>query len=167
VGKIAQCIAEARSRGRHPELAAVLGFLVPGLGHVYLGKYFKGVVAFAFLIGLYCSGLFITRGECVSLDKERGHPYAFFAQVGCGLPTGLALLRSHAYEVRKFFGGNPDLPEPDNVEDDSYVQRLPRLDEGLLYTMIAGLLNLLLIHDALLGAPGALLRREAAKAEIP
>jgi len=160
--RIARCIAEARARGRHPEIAAVLAFLIPGLGHIYLGKSFKGVVAFVFLVGLYAAGLFVTRGECVSVDKEKGHPYAFFAQVGCGLPTGLALLRSHSAEVKKWFGNEPgaDSYEERDYEKDEFVARLPKLDEGLLYTMIAGLLNLLLIHDAFLGAPGGLLRRE-------
>jgi len=167
VGRIAKCIADARARGRHPEVAAVLAFLIPGLGHVYLGKYFKGLVAFVFLLGLYASGLFVTRGECISLDRDRGHPFAFFAQVGCGLPTGLALLRSHTAEVRKWFGGENDLSLSDDVENAEYIARLPRLDEGLLYTMIAGLLNLLLIHDALLGAPGAILRRDPAKEGMP
>ena len=53
-------------------------------------------------------------------------------------------------------------PRPTQKEDliPENIPKLPRLDEGLLYTMIAGLLNLLLIHDALLGAPGALLRRD-------
>lgn len=167
--RVARCIAEARARGRHPELAAVLGFLIPGLGHVYLGKHLKGAVAFIFLVGLFAAGLFVTRGECVSIDKDRGHPYAFFAQVGCGLPTGLALLRSHTYEVRKWFGTDSEPPtETDwSSANDEELKMLPKLDEGLLYTMIAGLLNLLLIHDALLGAPGGLLRRDPMKDGAP
>ncbi|HZU95899.1 MAG TPA: DUF6677 family protein [Planctomycetota bacterium] len=170
-GKVARIVAECRARGRHPEVAAVLAFLLPGLGHVYLGKQFKGFVAFVFLVGLYAAGLFITRGECVSLDKEWGHPYAFFAQVGCGLPTGLALLRTHVESVKKVVGGDDTVhqyPKPwdsqDDAEKEAFTKRLPALDEGLLYTMIAGLLNLLLIHDALLGAPGGILRREPKEA---
>jgi hypothetical protein len=170
-GKVAKLVAECRARGRHPEIAAFLAFVLPGLGHVYLGKQFKGFVAFVFLVGLYAAGLFITRGECVSLDKEWGHPYAFFAQVGCGLPTGLGLLRTHVEAVKKVVGGDDTVhqyPKPwdshDDAEVEAFTKRLPGLDEGLLYTMIAGLLNLLLIHDALLGAPGGLLRREPREA---
>jgi len=169
-GKIARVVAEARARGRHPEIAALLAFVIPGMGHVYLGKFFKGFVAFVFLMGLYTAGLFVTRGECVSLDRDKGHPYAFFAQVGCGLPTGMALLRTHVEAVRNWVGGDPGPARgdvwdgPDDAEKDAAIKRLPALDEGLLYTMIAGLLNLLLIHDALLGSPGSVLRRDSKEA---
>ncbi|MBI3722897.1 hypothetical protein HY251_02915 [bacterium] len=162
-GSSARWVAALREQGRHPELAAFLGFLVPGLGHVYLGRTLKGAVAFVFLVGLYAAGILVSQGECVSLDKQNGHPYAFFAQVGAGLPTGLALLHSHSYEVKRALGMEAERPSEPNVESPDYVGRLPKLDEGLLYTMIAGLLNLLLIHDALMGSPGSALRREEEK----
>src|SRR5438128_2123689 len=82
------------------------------------------------------------QGEAVSLDREYGHPYAFWAQIGCGLPTGLALARTHEYEVRKALGQeakpreSPDL----SYDDPKFVAKLPHQDEGLLYTMVAGLL---------------------------
>lgn len=153
---------ELRARGRYPELAAFLAFLVPGLGHVYLGRHRKGLLAFVVLVGLFGWGVGISRGECVSLaaDEDSGHRYAFVAQVGAGLPTALALLSTHSYQVKTALGMKAQ--EPDRVsnhfQDDDYVERLPKLDEGLLYTMIAGLLNLLLIYDAFLGSPGAALR---------
>ncbi len=160
--RAAQWDADLRKRGRYTEVAALLAFLVPGLGHVYLGRPFKGLLAFTVLVGLFGWGIGISRGECVSLatDEENGHRYAFLAQVGAGLPTGLALLHTHTYEVKHALG--MEAVKPDDVSlhytDDEYVDRLPRLDEGLLYTMIAGLLNLLLIYDAFLGSPGAALR---------
>jgi hypothetical protein len=158
-GRVARCVAEARARGRHPELAAILAFLVPGLGHLYLGKTVKGVFALVFLCGLFGWGVKVSAGECVSLDKQNGHPYAFFAQLPAGLPTGLALLHTHQYEVKQKLGIEADRPtEPDYEKDLEAMAQLPHQDEGLLYTMIAGLLNLLLIHDALLGSPGSALR---------
>ena len=156
----AQWDADLRKRGRYTELAALLAFLVPGLGHVYLGRPGKGLVAFVVLVGLFGWGIGISRGECVSLagDEESGHRYAFLAQVGAGLPTALALLSTHQYEVKHALGMEASPPPSPSFEDPVYVARLPKLDEGLLYTMIAGLLNLLLIYDAFLGAPGAALR---------
>jgi hypothetical protein len=162
-GRVARAVAEARARGRHPELAAFLAFLIPGLGHLYLGRKVKGLVAFVALVGLYVAGVVISGGECVSLDKQNGHYVAIFGQVGAGLPTGIALLSAHRYDVKKALGmeaGEPPEDPTDQPSRPEFVAMLPRFDTGLLYTTIAGLLNLLLIYDALLGSPGAALRRE-------
>lgn len=141
-----------RERGKSPELAALLAWLVPGSGHLYAGHPVKGIAALVCVLGLHLAGLFLSRMEAVSLDKEEGHPYAFLAQIGVGLPTLVALGYTH--------GHLPGLPpaRPD-YQDAEYVARLPDVDTGLLFTMIAGLLNLLLVHDALSGVPGALVRR--------
>lgn len=157
-----------RLRGKIPELAAVLAWLVPGLGHLYAGYPIKGAVALVLLLGMHVAGLVVSRGDCVSLDQEHGHPYAFVAQLGAGLPTGAALAYAH--------GKLPWQPPALVVSDPEYVARLPDVDVGLLFTMVAGLLNLLLIHDLLCGVPGAALRRaeearlarrlEALKAEL-
>jgi hypothetical protein len=142
-----------RARGKHPELAALFGWLIPGAGHLYAGHALKGGLSLVLVLGMYVAGLAISRCEAVSLDGELGHPYAFMAQIGVGLPTGLALAYSHER-----------LPwKPDRSEGywsrPEYVAQLPAIDTGLLLTMIAGLLNLLLIHDALNGIPGAIQRR--------
>ncbi len=157
-----------RLRGKIPELAAVLAWLIPGLGHLYAGYPIKGAVALVLLFGMHVAGLVVSRGDCVSLDQEHGHPYAFVAQLGAGLPTGAALAYAH--------GKLPWKPPALEVHDPEYVDRLPDVDVGLLFTMVAGLLNLLLIHDLLCGVPGAALRRaeearltrrlEALKAEL-
>ncbi len=163
LGRVARAVAAARARGRHVELAALLAFLVPGLGHVYLGRYAKGIASFVLLVGLYVSGVVVSGGECVSLDKQNGHYVAIFGQVGAGLPTGIALLRSHTYDVKKWLGmdaGEPPDDPTDYPDKPEFIAMLPRFDTGLLYTTIAGLLNLLLIYDALLVSPGAVLRKE-------
>ena len=57
-------------------------------------------------------------------------------------------------------GRLPWKPPEIDIHDEAYIARLPAVDAGLLFTMVAGLLNLLLIHDALCGVPGATLRRQ-------
>ena len=145
-----------RLRGKSPELAAVLAWLIPGAGHLYAGHLIKGLGAVVLVLGLYVSGLVASRGDAVSLRAEVGHEYAFLAQVGAGLPTALGLAYSHG-RLPKL--QPPDLSHPSLLEDPAYAARLGDVDTGLLFTMIAGLLNLLLIHDALNGVPGALGRR--------
>lgn len=142
-----------RARGKHPEIAALLAWLIPGTGHLYAGHPLKGFISLVLVTGTFLVGLWVSRCEAVSLEGEMGHPYAFLGQVGVGLPTGLALAYSHGALPWK-----PDR-EAGYFSEPGYVANLPDVDTGLLLTMVAGLLNLLLIHDALNGIPGALQRR--------
>lgn len=142
-----------RARGKHPEVAALLAWLLPGAGHIYGGQRLKGLVSMVLLLGAFVAGIWVSRGEALSLEAEMGHRFAFIAQVGGGLPTAVGLAYSH--------GHLPWKPDRGEVywQQEEYISRLPAIDTGLLLTMVAGLLNLLLIHDALNGMPGALQRR--------
>ena len=155
VEEIQDAVQLMRDQGRSPELAAFLAWLVPGLGHLYARHLIKGGVSLVLVLGLHLWGLALSRGHAVSLDSTRGHPYAFVAQVGAGGPTLLAL----AYSKDKL----PGLPNPKMTDGDyreaEYVALLPDIDTGLLFTMVAGLLNVLLVYDAMRGVPGAIIRR--------
>lgn len=141
-----------RLRGKSPELAAVLAWLIPGAGHLYAGYRIKGFGALVLLLGLFVAGLALSGCECVSLRAEGGHEYAFVAQVGAGLPTLFGLAYTH--------GKLPGSPaEPPDMRSREFAVRFPAIDTGLLLTMVAGLLNLLMVHDALSGVPGGLARR--------
>ena len=141
-----------RLRGKSPEVAALLAWLIPGAGHLYAGYRIKGTGGLVLLLGLFLTGLFCSGAEAVSLRPEGGHEYAFVAQVGAGLPTLLGLAYTHG----KLPGSPAEAPDHRTPE---YAARLPAIDTGLLLTMVAGLLNLLLIHDALSGVPGGRARR--------
>lgn len=147
-------IEAMRARGKVPELAALLAWLVPGAGHLYAGHRVKGLASLVLILGMYVAGLWVSRCEAVSLEGDMGHQYAFIAQVGAGGPTALALAYSHGK-----LPWRPERGEGEYWSEPAYVERLPAIDVGLLLTMVAGLLNLLLIHDALNGIPGALHRR--------
>ncbi|MGE0710685.1 MAG: DUF6677 family protein [Planctomycetota bacterium] len=152
-------LAEMRARGKSPELAGLLAWLIPGAGHIYAGYPIKGLGALVLILGLFVAGVGISRGECVSLREPGGHRFAFVGQIGAGLPTFAAL----AYNHDKLPGLHPGFLElvdaPGGVQAPAYAAQLPRNDTGLLFTMIAGLLNLLLVHDAMSGVPGAINRR--------
>ncbi|RMG18260.1 MAG: hypothetical protein D6731_02665 [Planctomycetota bacterium] len=150
--------AEAlRARGKSPELAGLLAWLVPGVGHLYAGALVKGAGGVVLVLGLFLWGLYLSGGEAVWLDQERGHQYAFLAQIGAGAPALLGLAYSH----EKLPGAEPvyvHLTEKERAAP-PYAAGHPDRDAGLLFTMIAGLLNMLLVHDALSGVPGAYARR--------
>lgn len=148
-------IEAMRERGKKPEVAGGLAWLIPGAGHFYAGHKIKGVLAFVLIGGLFLAGVVRSRGECVSLRKPDGHQFAFMAQIGAGLPTLAAL----AYDAEKIPGLSPGYKEILRSDHEAYSDQVPRSETGLLFTMIAGLLNMLLVWDALCGVPGGTQRR--------
>lgn len=48
---------QADQQLKNPSVAAVLSFVVPGLGHVYLGKIFAGIFVFVMIVVLVASGV--------------------------------------------------------------------------------------------------------------
>jgi uncharacterized protein DUF6677 len=148
-------IEAMRERGKKPEIAGGLAWLIPGAGHFYAGHKIKGVLAFVLIGGLFLAGVVRSRGECVSLRKPDGHQFAFMAQIGAGLPTLAAL----AYDGEKIPGLTPGYKRILRSSHEEYSHQVPRSETGLLFTMIAGLLNMLLVWDALSGVPGGTQRR--------
>jgi hypothetical protein len=113
--------------GRSPYLAMVLAWLVPGLGHYYLGKR-KSAAAFAVIVVLtFLAGLSF-QGRLYSI--EQGQPLsilATFAVFGAGLLNIAARL----------FSENPG----GTILSVTY-------EYGCAYLLTAGLMNLLLVLDA-------------------
>jgi hypothetical protein len=110
---------------RSPLLAGVLGWVVPGLGHVYAGRPGKGALMFLAIVPAFALGLWLTAFTCVN---PRTYSLEFVAHAFLGLPTGLAL---HFTEGMR-------------------LEELPRWFEvGRLYAAVAGLLNVVAISDAL------------------
>src|SRR5881628_3578948 len=58
---------------KDPFTAAVLAWLVPGLGHVYQGRTIKGIVFFLFLMGTFVAGMYLGEWKTVywSWDPDR------------------------------------------------------------------------------------------------
>lgn len=143
---------------RQRQMAAFLAWLVPGAGHLYLGRRFKGLAYTLIIHVMFMSGWVMSRGEAMSLHPEDGHRYAFFAQVGAGGPVALSLLITHKDD---FIEGFDDETQTrlKNQRDafyrtPEYVERLPWTETGLLYTMIAGLLNIMIVFEAFTGGQG-------------
>jgi hypothetical protein len=109
-------------------VAFFLGWLVPGAGHVLLGKWKKGLFFFAILGATYLFGMWISGFRPVSFDDN---PFYFVGQYGSGLTLLIAKLRGAEKAIIR-----PGL-------DPSWF------DPGLLYVCVVGLLNLVVMMSLL------------------
>jgi hypothetical protein len=146
---------------RNPVVAAVLAWLWPGAGHLYQRRYAKGILFMVCVLVTFFFGLTLGGGHVVyaSLNKA-DRRWQYLCQLGVGAPALPALLQAH--RVRS--GQTPlfaDVMAPPK-EIESSQDRPDDLSEwhlhlhsyfelGTLYTMIAGLLNILAIYDAFAG----------------
>jgi hypothetical protein len=150
---------------KEPWLAALFAWLVPGLGHLYQGRVGKGALFFICVLGTFVFGLAIGKGKMVYASSPGEEPWRwqYYCQLGVGLPALPALLQSKPIKDRHPNGGfmAPPAHEPIPVRDASggmsnqpdeiaawTVEMHPRYELGTVYTVIAGLLNILVICDA-------------------
>ncbi len=161
---------------KDPALAAFLAWLVPGLGHLYQGRIVKAGLFFVCIMGTFVYGLYLGgskelgwgRVVYFSWGQEKRLPY--LCQVGIGLPAVPALVQAGRMEGLKkvWLGGFMAPPRAQSAgppQLDSYGKPIdPNFDQptantlherlhyyfdlGTVYTMIAGLLNILAIYDA-------------------
>ncbi len=111
----------------NPFAAAVLGWIVPGLGHLVLGRRKKALLFFVLIVGLFLAGWLASGRENVFFQSGRWHA---LVQLGIGPIMYLVSL----------FG---KIPEPK-------LTSMPYFEIATLYTMVAGLLNVLVVMDAVL-----------------
>lgn len=153
-----------RDRG----LAALLAWLVPGLGHFYQRRTAKGALFMTTILTIFFMGLFIGQGRVVYAawgpQETRWH---YLSQVGVGLPALPALVQWQLVKSGKepFFGKSrfmvpPGFNGPENELHLLHRNLNRRFELGSVYTMIAGLLNMLVIYDAWGGAAYAGRREE-------
>ncbi|HUY36788.1 MAG TPA: DUF6677 family protein [Pirellulales bacterium] len=143
---------------KDPVLAALLAWLVPGLGHWYQGRRHKAVLFFVCILGTFMYGLYLGEGRVVYASwRPNDKRLQYFTQVAVGLPAlpaAVQALRAKPiqFPVYKDFMVPPKLvPEPGESQSelDRLVKRLHRYWElGTYFTVIAGLLNILAIYDA-------------------
>lgn len=148
---------------KNPGLAAFLAWLWPGAGHLYQGRTAKGLLFMVCILGTFLYGLYLGQGRVVYFGDDEGPQgggglswligrLPFLCQVWAGAPALPALVRART-------GGNPQqdlfhwtnwyVPPRDQAELDAIHRRLNRYFElGRVFTMIAGLLNVLAIYDA-------------------
>jgi hypothetical protein len=155
---------------KQPLLAAVLAWLIPGLGHLYQGRTGKGMLFFVCVLGTFVYGLYLGQGKVVYASVPGHDPWRwqYYCQMGVGMPALPALVqRSRFMQERPLLWGGlmaPPRNEQTSWIDDSnqettqpdelakwIVDMHPHYELGTVYTVIAGLLNLLVICDAYAG----------------
>lgn len=142
---------------RDPHLAALLAWLWPGAGHFYQRRYAKAVLFMVCILGTYFFGLALGEGKVVYAAWNRTEKrWQFIPQVAVGLPAAPALVQAVAggRNGQPLMGGF--MAGPQGRSDEDRAKELSRwhndlnirFELGTLYTMIAGLLNVLAIWDA-------------------
>ena len=144
---------------RQPGLAAFWAWLWPGAGHLYQRRYAKGILFMVCILSTYFYGLAMAGGHVVYASwNVSDRRWQYVCQVGVGLPALPALVQARrvAKGGKPLLGGIMAPPTFDpygNVDQLSQWHREYKLyfELGTLYTMIAGLLNVLAIYDAYAG----------------
>ena len=120
-------MSESAAPKRSPVVAMILAWLVPGLGHFYLGRR-RTAIAFAVIIALtFLSGLSF-QGRLYTI--EDGQPLTILATFAV---YGAGLLNLAARALLENPGG---------------TILAPTFEYGCAYLLTAGLMNLLLVLDA-------------------
>ena len=157
------------NRPKHLDwFAAFLSYLVPGLGQIYQGRYGKGILFFIALYLLFFYGMWMGSGKNVYLPETNtknnmlftwkpagdveNRPH-FAGQFWIGVAAWPAIIQYATFDPNK---QHPILKDwqrepPEAVLNDLQRKGDKRWDLGWVYIVIAGVLNILVIYDALAG----------------
>ncbi len=148
---------------RNPGLAAFLAWFIPGVGHLYQRRYAKGVLFMVCILGTYFFGFALGGGKVVYASfRAPDIRWPYVCQFGVGLPALPALIQRQRVIASRppkeplwnGFMAPPKQPVLESQFDqlaDWHGDLRSRFELGTVYTMIAGLLNVLAIYDALAG----------------
>jgi hypothetical protein len=157
--------------------AAVMSYLIPGLGQIYQGRYGKGFLFMVSLLGMFFLGqamgqwqnVYLPHGEQAnrSLANALMARWHFAGQFWIGAAAWPALLQFYDKpiadaETSPFL--NIYQKAPDETKLNEFLINSDKTpDLGWVYTVIAGMLNILVIYDALAGPAFLPQPRSAAK----
>ena len=145
---------------RNSALAALLAWLIPGAGHAYQRRYGKAALFTICVLVTYFYGLMLGDGHVVYASwKREDFRWQYVCQAGVGLPALPALIQNRRVVADRdpLFGGwlapprQPVRPNDNDQLAQWHLETKWRFDLGTLYTMVAGLMNILAVYDAFAG----------------
>jgi hypothetical protein len=151
---------------KNRNLAAFLAWLIPGAGHFYQGRRTKGAIFFVCILSAWILGFALGGGHVVYASWQPGDKrWHYLLQAGVGAAALPALIQGNHMrqftergqtrrDYQPFWGGfmaPPFRPVIENETDEVsawFARRGSGYEMGTWYTVIAGLLNILVIYDA-------------------
>jgi hypothetical protein len=154
-------------------LAGVLSYLVPGLGQISQGRFGKGILFMVVLLGMFCLGQAMGNWRNVFMPPPEGNDnnpvrkplssvynrWHFAGQFWIGVAAWPAIWQFYdmpvpAKEQNPFwfnFQRAPKTWEEEQELNTFYTNSDKSPDLGWVYTVVAGMLNILVIYDAVMG----------------
>lgn len=164
---------EAAPEYHHPysPLGAVLSYLVPGLGQVWQGRIGKGLLFFVCLYSLFFYGMALGSWQNVYLPdttKDNAKPWwlphfandvynrlPFAGQFWIGIAAWPAVCQYLEFDSQAaagpYLGTFERAPRTEEAINELQRDGNKTWDLGWVYTVIAGVLNVLVIYDAFAG----------------
>lgn len=152
----------------HPTpLAAVLAWVLPGLGYIARGELARGLAVGGSILALILAGLFIGGPDTIDSREER---WWFMVQIAGG-PVVLTLDQIHqrvlkvpAQDGKPYrVSPHPDAAMNPGSKPPAFTRSVARVNESArLYIVIAGMLNMIAILDCM-----AITRRSGEAAAAP
>ena len=152
---------------RNPLVAGFLAWLVPGWGHWYQGRYHKALIFFLCIVPMFVAGCALASSHDVGIARNvywswrRGDMrFWWLAQAPLGMaaiPSGIQayLINAGKPPVFRRFMAPPKRDQEDtkgvSPTIDIVRQKLPHYELASYLTVIACLMNLLAIFDAIDG----------------
>jgi TM2 domain-containing membrane protein YozV len=128
-----------------PYAALLLAWLVPGAGHLYLGRVARGIVIFAVISALFWTGVGIGGVLTVDYYHER---WWFAAEMLAGVHGLVSWYRQkNVYDRLRLVPGDT---VDEKLKNEAVALVAPAESVARAYAGVAGLLNLLCMFDALL-----------------
>ncbi|MCK4873583.1 MAG: hypothetical protein KAS72_12750 [Phycisphaerales bacterium] len=136
---------EPREQQQIDPLAAALAWVVPGLGHMFIGDIRRGVLLLVAIHLMMLTGLLIGGIDVVDRKDDR---WWYLGQMLAG-PIPVLVDRYHqSQKVVIRNGRTTKLAPPPPGEDVPFEPSLARVNElGTLFVTLAGMLNLMCIID--------------------
>jgi hypothetical protein len=108
-------MSEPKREFQPDPLAAVLAYLIPGAGHLYQRRYFKGVLYLVCILGTFFYGAQLGEWKVVYFRWDQPHrTYGYLLQGLVGLPALPAYIQSKRYE---FVNRNRPVDDPEKLHE--------------------------------------------------